>query len=99
LSGGGRLPEADPDAVWEMHEDPKYEWLGQIAISIPPLPLYTAQCDAAGQVVLVWDEVKAALAPGTDPRQAIRTAYGRPQIDALKVFVESSMTARTLRET
>lgn len=45
------LADHAPTGVYEAHEDPKYEWLGDLWWWHPKLGAYTAECDANGQAV------------------------------------------------
>jgi hypothetical protein len=85
----GKLIEAAPGATWHGHEDPRYEWLGTLAMYTPELGLYTHDCDAQGNPVFAVQEVRAMLA---DPDQADRL-LGKPWDDAIAALLPEEVTA------
>lgn len=55
------IVEAAPGATWIMWEDPKYEWLGDVAVYTPELGLYTQACDSDGNPVFTDLEIESVL--------------------------------------
>jgi hypothetical protein len=55
------LVQIAPDAIWDMHEDPKYEWLGEYAAHVPGLGLYQHECDAEGNPQLGHSEIMSII--------------------------------------
>jgi hypothetical protein len=78
-------------AVWEMHEDPKYEWLGTIAAYHPTVGLWVGDCDADGNTVVNYFRLESCgiLAPDLSAeevmaaQQKLRITLGRPQFEAI----------------
>lgn len=85
------LIEIDPGIVFEMHEDPKYEWLGEVAVYVPELGLWSQECDSNGSAVLNYEQVATTgiftergndldTLPGSMARE-LRKLYGRDHYD------------------
>ena len=67
------FPDAAEIVAWE---DPKYEWLGQIfRWKRGRESVFSASCDADGQVVVTETEIRKAFA-ADDPLDALRRAIG-----------------------
>lgn len=74
-----------PDASWEIWEDPKYEWLGDLYRYTPELGVFSAECDAEGTAVFTADEVhKLAILPNTVNEPARAYALGETHHSALR---------------
>lgn len=78
------LAELDPTAIWIISEDPKYEWLGEVAVHHPDFPLFTSECDADGQPVLSASVIAHALADPDTALDKIRDAAGLDVLEAVR---------------
>lgn len=59
---GAALAEEAPGAIWEVWEDPKYEWLGDLRRYAPSLGLFKAECGSDGQPLFTATELRDLLA-------------------------------------
>lgn len=96
------LVELDPGAIWVMSEDPKYEYLGEIAMYHPEPGLFLGDCDSAGLVVLNFEQIletdiftspesdSYTLQGHLDAQDALYRLLGRHQIDAISAFIEAT---------
>lgn len=84
----GALAEAAPRATWELHTDPAYEFLGEVAMHVPGLGLFVQECDADGTSQLSLDAIEKIYEQEM-PRGAkqlmtlLRHATGKPWTDAI----------------
>ena len=71
LADSQLIPGTLPNFAFQVHEDPAYQWLGDLIIHVPGLaPDFESACDAEGEAVLTagqLDEV-VALARDVAPR-------------------------------
>lgn len=90
-----QLVEQAPQASFELWEDPKYEWLGDLRRYTPQLGVFAADCDSEGNAVFTVEKVKnlAALpdtvnaATGDSPRAR---ALGETHAAALRALAEKN---------
>ncbi|WP_181273658.1 hypothetical protein [Brevibacterium oceani] len=81
------LEQSAPGASWEVWEDPKYEWLGDLYRFTPTFGPWTANCDAEGTPVFTPDEVhRLAVLPNTVDEPARARALGEAHADALRAL-------------
>lgn len=77
----GKLIELDPTIVFCIWQDPKYEYLGDVAMHTPELGTYLGPCDASANVVLTWDAMQDSPTGGDIDRR-----FGRPWVDAINAI-------------
>ena len=80
------IHERGSEFAYQVHEDPAYEWLGQVCIHVPGLlPDLTAECDADGSPVLTTTTVTSALAIADDAamREFLMLQSGQTHRDAM----------------
>lgn len=62
-----RLQMDAPEAAWELWEDPKLEWLGDLRRYTPMLGAWTAQCSSQGTPVFSDDHIRSLHTRVTHP--------------------------------
>lgn len=90
--GGWELAELlmgeAPGAVWEIQEDPRYEWLGAHFVHTPELGLWSQTADADGQPVWHESEVRRLLEQNASDPVAVDRALGGPWTRAITAVKE-----------
>lgn len=78
------LQRVAPEASWEVHEDPAYEWFGDLYRFTPGLGVFTAECDAQGEPVFTPAQIRPmAYLPDTPDEPALSVALGEAHREAL----------------
>jgi hypothetical protein len=62
--------------AWHVHEDPAYEYMGDVFVHVPEVGYFTAECDSDGNPRVTTDALITAVNEATD-------------LDALKGSIES----------
>jgi hypothetical protein len=69
-----------PEVAFTVYEQPAYEWVGTICTYVPELGLFTAACDANGDVLLTQKDV---LALESQPHDVRHMELGVPWLTAI----------------
>lgn len=77
------LQSIAPDASWEVWEDPKFEWLGDLYRFTPKLGVWTSECDNSGDAVFKAGEITALLEDRSLSRDDLDTKLGLVHTAAL----------------
>lgn len=78
----------DLGCVFDIHEDPKYEWLGTLCMYHPDLGMLTSQCDADGSPLVSVDQVLKLLKDGYSPAERAEAIERMLGLDYLEKFRE-----------
>ena len=74
------------DVVFECHEDPKYEWLGEMHVFHPEVGHFSAECTGDGQAVITDGEVDNICALFEHPESIVVEIRNRLGLDFMKAF-------------
>ena len=86
------IREIDPTAIFQVWEDPAYEYMGTLVISVPGHDLFHADCDSDGSVYLSYDALCAEL----DSGKTVAQAYGEDLLALMPGKTHDAPTSTTL---
>ena len=78
----------DLRCVFEIHEDPKYEWLGTLCMYHPDLGMLASQCDADGSPLVSVNQVLKLIKDGYSPAERAEAIERMLGLDYLEKFRE-----------
>lgn len=79
--------------AYSVHEDPKFEWMGDKYIYVPEVGVYTQECDADGEIRISATALDALLETITEPEalaEEIAKLTGKNVRDAFKAYREAA---------